>query len=268
MMEPELTLRGTARYWERQLAGPPAPALQGLASLFDVSWQPLRATRVEIGVLSALVLLAAALRFWALGSIGLHGDEDIMALATLHIVKHEDRSVTRRQLLYRSFEIDPIHRAAQPQIGRADVLPGAAGLFIRLRSFLERSNREGLLAQPHQNHVDRHPVQPGRESRFSAEGADLAEQLQEGFLQQILGVRRITHHTQTEGVNAATMHLIKKVERRSVPGLRQADGFRFRERHRRFTARLFGLGWSVSGQRSSCGASKTSDAANPLSSCP
>jgi hypothetical protein len=62
--------------------------------------------------------------------------------------------------------------------------------------------------------------------------------------------------------------VIEKVKRGSVSGLRQANGFRFRERHRRFTARLFGLGWSSSGQRSSCGASKPSDAANPLSSCP
>jgi hypothetical protein len=50
--------------------------------------------------------------------------------------------------------------------------------------------------------------------------------------------------------------------------LRQANGFRFRERRRRFNVGLLGLGWSISGQRSSCGASKPSDAANPLSSCP
>src|SRR5215831_9245802 len=64
------------------------------------------------------------------------------------------------------------------------------------------------------------------------------------------------------------MQLIKKVERGSVPSLRQADGFRFRKRHRRLTARLLGLGWSSTGQRSSCGASTRSDAAIPLSSCP
>jgi len=115
-----------------------------------------------------------------------------------------------------------------------------AGLFIRLRSFLERSNREGLLAQPHQNHVDRHPVQPGRESRFPPEGADLAEELEESLLQQVLGIRWVAHHAQAEGVNAATVKMVEKVERGSVPGLSQADGFRFRQRRSALTLACLG----------------------------
>src|SRR5258707_2798278 len=39
--------------------------------------------------------------------------------------------------------------------------------------------------------VDRHPVQPGREGRLSAEGPNLAEQLQKSFLRQRSEERRV-----------------------------------------------------------------------------
>ena len=42
----------------------------------------------ELSVLLAIVAGAAALRFWGLGSWGLENDEDSMAMATMHIVRH------------------------------------------------------------------------------------------------------------------------------------------------------------------------------------
>ncbi len=62
--------------------------LTAFASIFGV-WQPRARTRfLEIVALALILLLGAVLRFWALGAVGLHGDEASMALATQHIVRH------------------------------------------------------------------------------------------------------------------------------------------------------------------------------------
>lgn len=62
--------------------------LAAFASIFE-AWRPLeRVSWIELAALASIVALGAVLRFWALGSVGLHGDEDTMALATLHIVRH------------------------------------------------------------------------------------------------------------------------------------------------------------------------------------
>ena len=75
-------------------------------------------------------------------------------------------------------------------------------------------------------------MQPGRKRRLAAEGADLAEELQERFLHQVFRVRRVTHHAQAQGVDAAAVEFVQKLKRRSVSGLSQTDGFRLSQRYR------------------------------------
>ena len=57
-------------------------------SLFSLS-EPAERTRPQTFLLLAgIVIVGTFLRFWGLGSIGLHGDEETMAMPTMHIVQH------------------------------------------------------------------------------------------------------------------------------------------------------------------------------------
>jgi hypothetical protein len=44
-------------------------------------------------------------------------------------------------------------------------------------------------------------------------------------LHQIFRVRRVVHHPEAQGVNAAAVQMVEKLKSCSVPGLGQADGF-------------------------------------------
>lgn len=63
-------------------------ALQGVSSLFESNSPPAERKSWELPLLGLFVLMGAAVRFWGLGSYGLHGDEETMAMPTLHIVEH------------------------------------------------------------------------------------------------------------------------------------------------------------------------------------
>ena len=69
----------------------------------------------------------------------------------------------------------------------------------------------------HQHHVHRQPVQPGRKRRLAAKGCDLAIELQERFLGQILSLGRIRGHAQAERVDAPLMLVVESLERLRVP---------------------------------------------------
>jgi uncharacterized membrane protein len=62
--------------------------LRGFASLFEVHDPWTRTDRRTATLLVLVVLAGAALRFWGLGSVGLHGDEKTMSLPTMHLVEH------------------------------------------------------------------------------------------------------------------------------------------------------------------------------------
>ena len=81
----------------------------------------------------------------------------------------------------------------------------------------------------HQHDVDRHAVQPGRESGFTTKRPDFAEQLQEGFLGQVFGFRGIRGHAQAEGVHSPFMKTIQDLESLRVALLGPLDRFRFAE---------------------------------------
>src|SRR6266851_9018306 len=198
-----------------------------------------------------------------------HDFRDLVVLVSLDVMQYEHGPVARGQLLNRTFQIDPVDGATQAQIRRADVLPGAARFIVGIRCFFERGHRERLLAQPHQHHIDRHPVQPGREGRLSAESPNLAKELQKSFLHEVFRVGRVINHPQAEGVDAAAMQVVQKLKSRSIAGLGQADGLRFSHRFGGLPrGRRIVIAWSSSGQRSNSGASTTPDAPTTPLSCP
>src|SRR5712692_5066225 len=198
-----------------------------------------------------------------------HDVRDLVVFVPLDVMQYEHGPVARRQLLNRSFQIDPVDGATQAQVRRADVLPGAARFIIGIRRFFERGHWERLLSQPHQHYVDRHPVQPGREGRLPAEGPNLAEKLQKSFLHQVFRIGGVIHHAQAQCVDAAAMQVVQKLKSRSISGLGQTDGLRFSHRFGGLPrGRRFGIAWSSSGQRSNSGASTSSDAPNTPLSCP
>ena len=65
----------------------PFQLAQWFGSLFEIR-QPAERTRSgTLLVLAAIVIVGTVLRFWGLGDISLHGDEETMAMPTMHIVK-------------------------------------------------------------------------------------------------------------------------------------------------------------------------------------
>ena len=62
--------------------------LQGAASLFEVSAPRTRADRGTLLLLALIVAGGAVVRFWALGHVGLHGDEKTMVLPALHLLRY------------------------------------------------------------------------------------------------------------------------------------------------------------------------------------
>jgi hypothetical protein len=76
-----------------------AEVLRSLAALFEVT-APLERARVLHRVLFAALLgIGILVRFWNLGVPGLHGDEETMAMATMHILK-DGRPLLPSGMLY------------------------------------------------------------------------------------------------------------------------------------------------------------------------
>src|SRR5215470_2299002 len=112
-------------------------------------------------------------------------------------------------------------------------------------------------------------MQPGGKCRLTPKGADFPEELKKSLLHQVFRVRRIIHHPEAQRVNPAAVHLIQKLKCSCVACLGQPDSFRFSHRFGGLPgSRRIRSAWSVSGQRSNCGASTPSDAPSPPLSCP
>ncbi|MEJ0038416.1 MAG: glycosyltransferase family 39 protein [Gammaproteobacteria bacterium] len=65
----------------------PMQLARWFGSLFEIREPAERTRALTFIVLSAIVIVGAVLRFWGLGAIGLHGDEETMAMPTMHIVQ-------------------------------------------------------------------------------------------------------------------------------------------------------------------------------------
>jgi hypothetical protein len=64
-----------------------ADVLRALAALFDITAPADRETTLHRVLLFGVLCVGAVVRFWGLGDPGLHGDEETMAMATMHIVQ-------------------------------------------------------------------------------------------------------------------------------------------------------------------------------------
>ena len=78
-------------------------------------------------------------------------------------------------------------------------------------------SRQGLATKTHERTVKGHMVQPRGKRRLSAIGGDLAIDLQEDFLGEILGLDWVTHQLKTLRVHAAASQTVDLLERGSIP---------------------------------------------------
>ena len=62
--------------------------LDEFASLFQTRYPQSGADRRTVVLLALVVAAGAAVRFWGLGAVGLHGDEKTMGLPAMHLVEH------------------------------------------------------------------------------------------------------------------------------------------------------------------------------------
>lgn len=60
--------------------------IQTIARQFESTHQNVQANVTHLWLLLGIVLIGAGLRFWGLGLVGLHGDEETMAMAVRHIL--------------------------------------------------------------------------------------------------------------------------------------------------------------------------------------
>ena len=65
----------------------PLQLARWFGALFEIREPAERTSATTFMVLAAIVIIGTGLRFWGLGDIGLHGDEETMAMPTMHIVQ-------------------------------------------------------------------------------------------------------------------------------------------------------------------------------------
>ena len=76
-----------------------------------------------------------------------------------------------------------------------------------------------LFAKAHQDYVCGEAMEPGREGGFAAERVNFAEELEEGFLCEVLGFEGIAEHAEAEAVDAARVLAIERFESGGVAAL-------------------------------------------------
>lgn len=76
-----------ARSSAQARGGPLARPLAQIAELFEAAPPRARIGALELAAVALIVAAGAALRFWGLGAVGLHGDEKTMALPLMHLIR-------------------------------------------------------------------------------------------------------------------------------------------------------------------------------------
>jgi len=80
-----------------------------------------------------------------------------------------------------------------------------------------------LFAEAHEDDVRREAVQPGGECGFAAERVNLAKELQEGFLREVLGFEGIADHAKAETVDPTGVLAVEVLEGGRVAALGAED---------------------------------------------
>src|SRR5579859_573231 len=166
------------------------------------------------------------LRFAVSDGASQHSRNLVMFIA-LNVVENKNHAVAGRQVADGPLEHHAVNRAGERQIEAAKLF-GSALLEAWLKRFLKRDLGQRFFAQVHKYCVHREAMQPGGKGGLAAEESDLAIELQESFLRQILGLRVIAHHAQAQGKYAPFVSAVKQLETGHISGLGFGDHFRFR----------------------------------------
>ena len=130
---------------------------------------------------------------------------------TFNIVKGKDRAVAGRQLGDRFIQRYAIHYRH-----RIRVLGAFNYLYRRFAVVGRLLHLDAAFAEVHQDLIDGKTMQPSGKSRLTTKASNLAKELDEDFLSEVLRLRDIAGHSQTERVNPAIMPLVKLLEGRHV----------------------------------------------------
>ena len=150
---------------------------------------------------------------------------NFVVLVTVHIMKKEHGLVALRQLREGGVKIDAVEEADEALVGSTDFKGGPLFFIIGPNHVIQRDCDGPFFSEAHEDDIGGEAVQPGRKRRFTAKGVDLAKELQESFLSQVLRFLRVTNHAKTESVDAAAVHLVDGFKRCRITLLSQADGF-------------------------------------------
>jgi len=130
---------------------------------------------------------------------------------SLNIVKGKDRAVAGRQLTNSFVERYAIHYRHRIGVFRAfDYLYRRFAIVSRLLHL------DATFAKVHQDLVDGQPVQPGGKGRLTTKASNFSKELNEDFLSEVLSLRDVAGHSQTERIDPAIMTLVKLLKGRHV----------------------------------------------------
>ena len=144
-------------------------------------------------------------------------------------MKDNDQFLERAELCHRTRKIEAVERASQEQVGGGKLLAEAWTIAFLRFVFFNGDFERGFPSQTHEHNVNRNAVQPGRESGFTAEGADLAQDQQKCFLGEIFGFSGVSYHAQAKSVDMRTVQPINTFECGGISALGTVDGFLLRQ---------------------------------------
>ena len=130
---------------------------------------------------------------------------------SLNIVKGKDRAVAGRQLTNGFVEGYAIHNRHRIGVFRAFDY-----LYRRFAIVSSLLHLDATFAKVHQDLVDGQPVQPGGKGRFTTKAPNFSKELNEDFLSEVLSLRDVAGHSQTERIDPAIVTLVKLLKGRHV----------------------------------------------------
>lgn len=123
------------------------------------------------------------------------------------VVKGEDCAVPGWQLHDSLIKSDPIDYGHRIRIlGALDDLNRGFAVFGRL------FHPHSAFAKVHQHLIDRQPMEPGGKGRLATKTSNFSKELYENLLSEVFGLRDISGHSQTEGIDPAVVALVQLLE--------------------------------------------------------
>src|SRR5579864_6206702 len=140
-------------------------------------------------------------------------------------MQQKNRSVTARKFPQCARQRDAVDQAGEAIVFGSVLAAYLAAITFAVR-LVERNLSQSFPAKVHEHCVDRNAVKPRRKGGVSAEGHNLAKNLQERLLSKILRFRDIVGHPQTYRVDARLVRVKQSGKRLRVPLLGALDQVR------------------------------------------